>query len=170
MRPATARARGRRLRFLLVGLPAVMQLVAAAWGCGGSKPDGQRAVPEADGLVSLPRAIRVEEGTVTVEGRWAPIEPEGAPPLLNTVRVVCRRADRACREDLTTAAAAGGSPPTREQADYEVREWTPAKLVAMRRTAAGDEVELYVSLLGQAATKSLAKKGRRGAGVRWRLE
>jgi hypothetical protein len=156
--------------FLLVGLAAMMQLPAAGWGCRGSKPDGQPVAAMADRVSPLPRAIRMEEGSVTLEGRWATIEPEGAPTLLNTVRVVCLRADRACREDLTTAAAAEGSPPTRELADYEVREWIPTRLVAVRRTPAGDDVVLYVSLMGRAATKSVSRKGGRSTEIRWRLE
>jgi hypothetical protein len=163
------RLHDRRCRILL-GVPVVAQLLAAAWSCRGTKPDGPPAAVEAERFSPPPRAIRVEKETVVIEGRWAPIDPGGAAPPPNAVRVVCRRADRTCREELTTAAPAGTPEPARERAEYEAREWTPAKLVAVRRTQAGDEVELFISLVGNAATKSVTRKRGRDAEVRWRLE
>jgi hypothetical protein len=141
-------------------------LLASLWpaGCSGTKSgssEGQASPP--------PRAIRVDEATVVIEGRWHPIEATADSPIvMNSVRAVCVRADRRCREDLTTTPE--GAAPVTESFEYRVKEWTRAKLLAARRKGA-DEVIVTVSLTGLAAEKVLVKaEGDRDAGTRWRLE
>jgi hypothetical protein len=57
-----------------------------------------------------------------------------------------------------------------ETLDYRVREWTKAKLVAVRRSGL-TEVELRISLTGSAAQKVVIdNKGGRGIETYWRLE
>jgi hypothetical protein len=141
-------------------------LLAPLWvpACSETKPgalEGQTS--------PLRRAIQVDDATVVIEGRWHPVEATAHSPIaLNSVRAVCVRADRRCREDVTTTPE--GAAPVTESFEYRVKEWTSAKLVATRRKDA-DEVIVTVSLTGLAAEKVVVKaKGDRDAGIRWRLE
>ena len=91
--------------------------------------------------------------------------------LPNAVRVVCTRAERSCKEDLTRLAGERGGEPVHEMLEYRIDEWTkwgkPAgKLVASRREG-GAQVEIRVSLSGLTAEKVVIEKGRE---TRWRIE
>jgi hypothetical protein len=112
----------------------------------------------------------VEQDRVVVEGRWFPIEA-GSLAVPNAVRVVCVRANRSCKEDLTRLTEGPGGKPVHEQREYRVDEWTqwgkPAgKLVASRRDSA-NPVEIRVSLSGLTAEKAEISKERE---TRWRIE
>lgn len=109
---------------------------------------------------------------MVVEGRWFPIEAGPKSPVVpNAARVVCTRAERSCKEELTRLAAGATGDGLHETLEYRVREWTkwgtPAgKLVASRREGA-TEIEIRVSLRGLAAEKVVME---RGGETRWRLE
>ena len=103
---------------------------------------------------------------------WYPIEA-GPESLVvpNAVRVVCGRAPRSCREELTHLASEAGAEPVHQALEYRIDEWTrwgtPAgKLVASRREG-GAQVEIRVSLSGLTAEKAVIEKGRQ---LRWRIE
>ena len=136
-------------------------LLAVAIGCGGSPPDASVSAP--------PRAMRVEENDVVIEGRWSPVEEAVASAVApNSVRVVCARALQRCREELTTSPS--GQKTVTETLDYRVREWTKAKLIAGRRSGAA-EMELRISLTGSAAQRVVIdNKGGRATETHWRLE
>jgi hypothetical protein len=137
-------------------------LLAVAIGCGGSTP------PDAS-VSAPPRAIRVEENDIVIEGRWSPVEEAVASAVApNSVRVTCARSQQRCREELTTSPS--GQKTVSETLDYRVREWTKAKLVAVRRSGP-TQVELRISLTGSAAQKVVIdNKGGRGIETYWRLE
>ncbi len=66
--------------------------------------------------------------------------------------------------------AKGGQPAVTESFQYAIREWTKAKLVAVRR-ARGSEVELRVALTAAAAEKVVVeKRSGKTFETRWRLE
>lgn len=140
--------------------------------CGGAARPGSKQTPLAGTISPSPRSVRVEQESVVVEGRWTPIEagPE-APPLPNAVRVVCSRAQRSCKEDLTRLAGDGGAEPVHETLEYRVDEWTkwgkPAGKVVASRREGGARVELRVSLSGLTAEKVVIDKGR---ATHWRIE
>jgi hypothetical protein len=74
----------------------------------------------------------VDDATVVIEGRWHPVEVAADAPIApNSVRAVCVRADRRCREDLTTSPE--GAAPVAESFEYRIKEWTKGKVVATRR-------------------------------------
>jgi hypothetical protein len=144
--------------------------LAGAVACGG--PARPAATPSASGgprVTPAPRTIQVEGHRVVVEGRWHPIEPSPSSPAVpNAVRIVCLRAERSCREELTYAPT--GRTPLTEALDYRVREWTNERLLAVRR-GGGREFHLRVSLIGAAAVKVAVKGASDGVGdVAWRLE
>lgn len=147
---------------------ALAAFVTVLVACGGCAGPGSRQAP-GDLLAAPVRAIRIEAHSVVIEGRWHPEEATADSPVVpNSVRAVCTRAERQCREELTTAPP--GKGPVVETFDYKVSEWTNAKLVATRRQDSS-ELQLRVSLTGLAAEKlSRNTKGDRDAGVRWRLE
>jgi hypothetical protein len=137
-------------------------LLAVAIGCGGSTP------PDAS-VSAPPRAMRIDENEIVIEGRWSPVEEAVASAVApNSVRVVCTRSLQRCREELTTSPS--GQKTVTETLDYRVREWTKAKLVAGRRSGVA-EMELRISLTGSAAQKVVIdnKEGRATA-THWRLE
>jgi hypothetical protein len=140
--------------------------------CDGSTKPGSKQTPLAGTISPSPRLVRVEQDTVVVEGRWFPIEAGSESPVLpNAVRVVCARAQRSCKEDLTRLAGESGVEPVHEALEYRIDEWTkwgkPAgKLVASRRDGTG-QVEIRVSLRGLAAEKVVLEKGRE---THWRIE
>lgn len=148
-------------------------LVAAlAIACGGATPSGSKQAKPSGGISPLPRLVRIEPDTVVVEGHWVPIAagPE-SPVVQNAVRVVCGRAERSCKEDLTRLAGEPGAGPVHEALEYRVEEWTkwgtPAgRLVASRRQG-GAQHEIRVSLSGLTAERVAVEKGRE---TRWRIE
>lgn len=132
----------------------------------GSKPAGQPR-----GISPPPRVLEVHDDRLLLEGRWYPIEPgPKSPPLPNAVRVVCVRAKRSCKEDLTRFSSAGSAESVHDVLQYRVSEWTrgnrAGKLVASRQEGAVD-VEIRVALRGGAAEKVVIKDG---VETRWRLE
>jgi hypothetical protein len=145
---------------------------AVSIACGGAAKPGSKQAPPTGTISPLPRSVRVEQDSVVVEGHWYPIEA-GPESLVvpNAVRVVCGRAPRSCREELTHLASEAGAEPVHQALEYRIDEWTrwgtPAgKLVASRREG-GAQVEIRVSLSGLTAEKAVIEKGRQ---LRWRIE
>jgi len=153
-------------------MTAKVRLLALSMACGGAATSGCKGAAPAGGIAPLPRSVRVAQDTVVVEGGWFPIEARPELPVLpNAVRVVCGRAERSCREDLTRPADERGAAPVHETREYRVDEWAkwgrPAgKLVASRRDG-GTQVEIRVSLSGLTAEKVVIGKGRE---THWRIE
>jgi hypothetical protein len=151
--------------------PVTALVTALLTACGGA-PTPASKPPSAGAISPPPRSVRVERDEVVVEGGWFPVQTgarSSAPP--NAVRVVCRRAARSCKEDLTRPSSYPGADPIQDVSQYRVDEWTtwgkPAgKLVASRREGA-TEVQIRVSLSGLAAEKVVIDKG---VETRWRLE
>ena len=118
------------------------------------------------------RTIRVGDDVVVIEGRWQSVDAGGAPVPLSAVRATCLKAPRSCREELTEPAARGSSeaaPP--HVLDYQVREWTKWKIVAVHKGGQGDNIELHISPIGLAAERlSTARAGQGGTAGHWRLE
>ena len=106
-----------------------------------------------------------------MEGRWYPIEPSPKSPVFpNSVRVVCSRPERSCKEELTHLASER-TEPVRETLTYRVEEWTkwgtPAgKLIASRHDG-GVASEIRVSLSGLVAEKVRIENA---VETHWRLE
>jgi len=146
---------------------------ALSLACRGGSPAGGKAPGSSAGAFSPPpQSVHVEPDEVVAEGRWFPIEagPEAAA-LANAVRLVCRRAERSCKEQLTRPSNYPGADPVQDVFRYRVEEWTkwgkPAgRLVASRREGTA-EVAIRVSLNGLAAEKAILDKGTE---IRWRLE
>lgn len=114
----------------------------------------------------------MEPDSVVVEGHWFPIEagPE-SPVVLNAVRVVCGRAERSCKEDLTRLASATGAEAVHEVLKYRIDDWTkwgkPAgSLLASRRDGL-TQIEIRVSLSGLTAEKVVIQGERE---THWRIE
>ncbi len=156
------------------GGPAVLcatLLGTLSLACGRPTTPGSRSAT--GGAVSpLPRSVQVEQDSVVVEGRWFPVEVgPGSPVARNAVRVVCRRAERSCKEDLTHLVGEAGAGPVQQLIEYRVDDWTRwgqpvGRLIASRREG-GARIEIRVSLSGLAAEKVVIEKGRE---TRWRIE
>lgn len=145
---------------------------ALAIACGRATKPGPTPRNPAGEISPFPRSVQVAEDSVVVEGRWAPIEAgPKSPDLPNAVRVVCTRAQRSCKEDLTRLADERAGEPLHEALEYRVDEWTqwgkPAGRILASRRSAGTQVEIRVSLSGLTAEKVVIEKGRQ---FRWRIE
>jgi hypothetical protein len=148
------------------GLLALVALGAMPAACSRSCPAPEAGTPGAE-VTAPPRAIRVAEDSVIIEGHWHPIEETGKP-FANAVTATCVRSERRCREELTMAT--DGRPPQRQSFDYKIKEWTRAKLLATRQEGS-DETQLRVSLTGLAAERVMVARSKgREAESRWRLE
>jgi hypothetical protein len=161
---------GRCAQHASAACAALVTFLVAA--CGGAQAPRAKRSPEAVKVSPPPRSVLVQADSVVIEGRWYPVAAgPNARASPNAVRVLCARAERTCREDLTRLSAHPDAEPFREVLQYRVREWTkegtPAgKLVASRREGA-TEIEIRVSLSGLAAEKVVIDKG---GETRWRLE
>jgi hypothetical protein len=147
----------------------ILALLAVSTGaCQKARAPTQEATASPrPSLSPPPRAIRVEEGSVVLEGRWQEVGTTASAP--NTVRVVCLRGPRTCAEELATAGA-DADDPQRQSITYQVKDWTKWQLRAVRRDE-GKDVELRISIIGLAAQKVLVdRSSRRGGEIRWRLE
>lgn len=114
----------------------------------------------------------MEADSVVVEGRWFPIEPGPASPVVpNAVRVVCGRAGRSCKEDLTRLAGEPGAQPVREVLKYRIDDWTkwgkPAGALLASRRDGETRIEIRVSLSGLVAEKVVIEGERE---THWRIE
>lgn len=150
------------VRALARGLALVGALSIA---CRGAATPGGQASPTSAVAPSPPaRSVQVEADEVVIEGRWTPIEGETASATKpNAVRVVCRRAERSCKEDLTRPSNYPGGDPVQDVWQYRVDEWTAwgkpvGRMVAVRREGAR-QIEIRVSLSGLAAEKVVIDKG-----------
>jgi hypothetical protein len=132
---------------------------------GGGIILAENTEPVLEQVPVVTRAIQVDEAIVVLEGRWQPVGVTAA--TANNVRVVCKHAEQRCREELTHAAPA--KAPTHELFDYSIVEWSRTKLVARRASPRG-EVEIGVSLTGNAAEKTMTEAGKSPARTRARLE
>ncbi len=152
---------------VLAGLVATLSM-----SCVGTPGPGFKAAAPAGGISPPPRAVRVEQDSVVVEGRWFPIETEPPSPVVpNAVRLVCGRVERSCKEDLTRLAGASGAELVHEVLKYRIDDWTkwgkPAgRLLASRRDGL-TQIEIRVSLSGLTAEKVVIEGERE---THWRIE
>jgi hypothetical protein len=114
--------------------------------------------------------IRVEPDSVVLEGQWAPVDSVAdTAGASGSVRVVCLRPQRVCREE-PTASGTASAEPARAGMEYRVTDWSKATLVAVRRNGS-TETRLRVSLIGLAAVKVVVSQGGPSPlEARWRLE
>lgn len=133
-------------------------------------PPEARSVGSAQAQLSPPpRAIHAEGDTVIIEGRWQAIDGAEGLPLMNMVRAVCNRARDTCREELSSVGAEGVQEAVQHQSfEYQVKEWTKWKILAVRRSKRGTH-ELRISIIGLAAERVEKAVGAETEN-RWRLE
>jgi hypothetical protein len=132
--------------------------ILVATGC--SEPDPR----------SPPRAVNVEQGYVTFEGRWRVIADRVGVhmPKLNTISGVCRRNTKTCEESV--AKLFRKSEWLRDRPGYlivtttefEIVEWSSARIVARYEAPVAD-LELRLSLSDLSVERSFRETKARGS-------